>query len=214
MDRVSSGAWGSGFAEFDRLALLFRRTREALGTVLETGDLPDAVRGVLATETLPHIEDVEAGFRSRLRAAETSLAELRQLVLQGGLGLPEPRDTAEARAALIEAMRARAGAGGEPNMAPVPPHRLVALEHARLALALLPDTPEPNVRYPAGRRTYADISAPRSPTEFVQRVEEIERTIWGVAAGGRRATHDSAYRRVYGFFDVGERLISEGFRLS
>lgn len=211
---TETGSWGTGFAEFDRLALLFRRTREVLGSLLETGDLPEGGRGVLATETLPHIEDVEAGFRSRLRAAETDLAELRQLVLQGGLGLPEPRDRAEARAALIEAMRARAGAGGERAVATVPVHRLAALEHARIVLALLPETPEPDVRYPAGRRTYADIGAPRSPSEFVQRMEEIERTIWAAAAGSRRGPHDAAYRRVYGFFDVGERLTTEGFRLS
>jgi hypothetical protein len=209
-----TGIESSGFAEFDRLAGLFRQTLSLLDALLENGDLPAGGLDVLATQTLPHIEDVEQGFRSLLRATETDMAELRHLLARGGIGLPEPRDAGENRAALIEAMRALSGAGGDRELVPAPSRPLAALEHARLALAMMPSTPAADVHYPGLRRTYADISAPRSPAEFVGRVEEIERTLWWVAAGDRPRPRDAAYRRVYGFFDVGERLTGPGLRLS
>ncbi|MBA3307365.1 MAG: hypothetical protein H0T04_01625 [Chloroflexi bacterium] len=210
MDRIGP----SGFIEFDRLGVVFGRTLALLHALTETGDLPAGASEVLATETLPHIEDVEAGFRVRLRATETNLAELRALVLVGGLGLPEPRDAAEARAALIEAMRARAGAGGERTLATSSGRGFAALEHARLVFALMPATPAPSVRYPAGRRTYADIAAPRSPGELAGRIEELERRLWHLATGRLPRPSDAGYRRVYGFFDIGERLVNGDLRLS
>lgn len=203
----------SGLADFDRLAALFRRTRAILDALLETGGLPPGATEVLTTETLPHIEDVEQGFHSRLRAAGTDVGVLRQLVQHAGLGLPEPRDDAEARAALIEAMQALSGAGGEREVVRISPQVMTALEHARVVLALLPATSPPDVHYPMPPRSYADIAAPRGPGEFVLRVEEIERTLWGVAAGARPRPRDAAYRRVYGYFDVGERLSGRGLRL-
>lgn len=210
MDGITS----SGFSDFDRLGVVFGRTLALLQAVMVTGDLPDGASEVLATETLPHIEDVEAGFRVRLRATETNLEDLRTLVLQSGLGLPEPRDTAEARAALIEAMQARAGAGGERTLAASPSRGLAALEHARLVFALMPSTPSPAVRYPAGRRTYADIPAPRSAVELVGRIEELERRLWQVAAGRIPGPAEASYRRVYGFFDIGDQLVRGHLRLS
>ncbi len=209
-----SGLQPSGFAEFDRLADLFRRAHAVLDALLELGELPPGGGDVLADEALPHIEDVEQAFRARLRAAEVDLAELRHLVLQGGLGLPEPTDRAEDRAALVEAMRAISGAGGDRRLVTIPLRRLAALENARLVLAVLPRTPTPHVHYPGVRRSYADIPVPRGPTEFVGRVEEIERTLWRVAAGERPRPGDATYRRVYGFFDVGEQLTAGRFRLT
>jgi hypothetical protein len=208
-----SGLQPSGFGEFDRLALLFHNARSLLDTLLATGDLPMGGSDVLATETLPHIEDVEQGFRASLRAAEAGLAELQHLVRQTGMVLPEPRGSAEERAALIEAMQALSGAGGERELVAVPARRMTALQHARLVLALMPRTAPTDVHYPREPRTYADIAAPRGPTEFAERVEEIERTLWWVAAGERPRHRDTAYRRVYGFFDVGESLTARGMRL-
>jgi len=210
MDRLES----SGFSDFDHLGVVFRRTLSLLHALMETGGLPDGASEVLATETLPHIEDVEAGFRVRLRATESNLEELRTLILLGGLGLPEPRDTAEARAALIESMQARAGAGGDRTLSASPGRRLAAVEHARLVFALMPTTPGESVRYPSGRRTYADIAAPRSATELAGRIEELERRLWRVATGRVPDPADVGYRRVYGFFDIGERLVSGNLRLS
>ena len=207
-----TGLEPTGFAEFDRLALLFRHARALFDALLQTGDLPAGGTEMLATETLPHIEDVEAGFLVRLRANEAGLDELRALVRQTGLGLPQPIDDAEHRAALIEAMQAISGAGGERELVPPSPRGIAAMEHARLAFAMLPRTEPEDVHFPGMVRSYADITTPRTPTEFMRRVEEIERTLWWVAAGDRPARSDRAYRRVYGFFDAGERLTGKGLR--
>jgi hypothetical protein len=207
-----TGPESSGFAELDHLANLFRRTRSVFDTLLVTGELPVGGTDLLADEALPHIEDVEAGFRARLRAAEAEIEELRRIVLVGGLGLPDPGDDAERRAALVEAMQARSGAGGDRDMVPALSRRLTAIEHARLAMAMLPRNPPADVPFPDGRRDFRDIPIPRSPSEFMHRVEEIERTLWRIAAGGRPRTHDGVTRRVYGFFDAGERLTLTGLR--
>jgi hypothetical protein len=201
-----------GFAELDGLADLFQRTRALLDAHLATGDLPTGGLEVLADGALPYIERVGSAYRARLRAAEAGLEELRALVLQSGLGLPEPRDAAEGRAALIEAIRARSGAGGEPMVVPPPEGGRTALEHARLALAVLPRIPPQDVHYPAGPRTYADLAAPRTPGEFVGRVEEIERALWLLATRHDTRRQPNTIRRVYGFFDAGEQLSRQGFR--
>lgn len=203
MDGLSS----SGFSELDRLAALFQRTRAVLGELVMTGSLPQGGESVLAQESLPHVEDVEAGFRSSLRAGEAVLSELRLLVLQGGLGLPGPRDGAEERAALIEAMQAaRSGTGRSQRITPSPARRLAALAHARLVFAMLPRTPADQVRFPGPLPSYADIPAPRTPGELSERIEELERQLWRVASGHLPRRDDAAYRRVYGYFDTGERL--------
>jgi hypothetical protein len=195
----------SAFEEFGRLEVIFTDAIHVLDELLRVGALEEEGRRLLAGETLPHIDQVEAGFKAALRSSSTSLDELRHLVAAGGLGLPEPRDDAEARAALIEAMQALSGAGGPRVLETAAGGRLTALEHARLALALVPRMPPDDVRFP-GRRSYADIAAPEGPSAFMARVEEIERSVWEAAIGGRARPVDERWRRVYAFFDAGERL--------
>lgn len=201
----------SGFAEFDRLAIIFRRTRELLHALSATGSVPEGGTDVLATQTLPHVEDMEEGFRIRLRASAAELSELRELVLQAGLGASRARDDAEERAALIEAMHELSAAGGEREIVPAPARRLAAIENARLVFALLPLTPAHDVRYPVGLRSYADIAPPRTPAELCGRIEELERSLWQVATGYAPRLSDPRYRRTYGFFDTAARLSQTGF---
>lgn len=204
----------SGFAEFDRLADLFRRTRALLDAVSATGSVPAGGSDVLASETLPHVEDIEGGFRVRLRASAAELAELRELVRQAGLLPLEARDAAEQRAALIEEMRELARAGGRREILPAPARRLAAIENARLVFALLPATPAHEVHFPAGRRSYADISPPRTPAELCGRIEELERSLWAIATGRPPRLSDPQYRRTYGFFDAATRVSGAGFLAS
>jgi hypothetical protein len=204
----------SGFPEFDRLAVLYRRTLELLDLASTTGELPPAGAEVLAVETLPHVEDMEAGFRLWLRASEADLGELRAIIGRAGLLAPDPRDEPEQRAALIEQMQALAGLGGERELVSPPARQLSAIELARLVFALLPATPPTEVHYPTGRRTYADIAVPRRPAELVDRIEELEGRLWHLATGRRPQLGDARYRRTYGFFDTAARLVSRGFPLS
>ena len=205
---------GSGFGDFDRLALLYRRTREVLDETVATGDVPAGTTTVLATETLPHVEDIEAGFQIRLRAAEARLDELRVLISRSGMVAPDSLSPAEERAALIESIQRLSGAGGERDLVSPSRRRLVALEIARLTFALMPATPPADVHYPSGLRTYADISAPRTPAELADRIEELERSLWHIAAGRPPRLSDASYRRTYGFFDAAARLSGGGFLLS
>jgi hypothetical protein len=204
----------SGFAEFDRLAELFRRTRQLLDALSATGSIPEGGADVLATETLPHVEDIEEGFRIRLRASAAELGELRELVRQAGLGPSQARDPAETRAALIEAMRELGRASRQREILPVPARRLAAIENARLVFALMPATPAHEVHYPAGLRSYADISPPRTPAELCGRIEELERSLWAIATGRTPRLSDPPYRRTYGFFDTAARVSAAGFLAS
>jgi hypothetical protein len=202
----------SGFAEFDRLADLFRRTRELLDLATATSEVPDAAAEVLATQTLPHVEDIEEGFRVWLRASAAELAEMRALVLRAGLGGPAPRSAAERRAALIEAMHELATPPAvRTEIIPAPARSLAALEHARLVFALLPATPSADVHFPAGLRSYGDIFPPRRAIELAERIEELERSIWSLATRHLPRLSDSSYRRTYGFFDAAARLSAGGF---
>lgn len=135
-----SGLEHSGFAEFDRMAVVFRRTLQLLDLVTTTGSLPDGATRVIANESLPHVEDIEQGFRVSLRASAGERAEWRALVSRAVIP-GEPSSAAEQRAALIETMNelARGSASG-PEILPAPVRYLAALEHARLVFALLPGT--------------------------------------------------------------------------
>ncbi|MFZ5853602.1 MAG: hypothetical protein ACOYXS_03730 [Chloroflexota bacterium] len=207
----------SGYSEFDRLLVLVRRTREVLDVLIGQGELPAGGADYLAGATLPHLEHVEAGFRGWLRASEAGLAELQYLVLQAAeLRLGPPRSPAERRAATAES----AVESAFPGRSRAPIRRadawtLLGLAHTRLVLAFMPRLPEEQVRYPAGRRTYADIAVPRGPAELMDRIEELERQLWRVATGRRPRPLDPAFRRTYGFFDAADRLAGRAFgRLS
>jgi hypothetical protein len=86
------------------------------------------------------------------------------------------------------------------------PWNLAALDHARVVLAFLPKVPDEEVRYPSGRRTYADIAAPRGPAELAGRLDELERQLWRTATGRTPDPVDPEFRRAYGFFDAADRL--------
>ncbi len=202
----------SGFAEFDRLADLFRRTRELLDLATATSEVPDAAAEGLATETLPHVTDIEEGFRIWLRARPGEIAEMRALVVRAGLAERQPESPAERRAALVEAMHELAAASpGPPEIVPPPVRCLAALEHARLVFALLPATPSSEVHFPTGLRSYGDIFPPRRPIDLAERIEELERSLWSLATRHLPRLTDSSYRRTYGFFDTAARLSGGGF---
>lgn len=202
----------SGFAEFDRLAILFRKTRQVLDMLAATGELSDTGTDVLANEALPHVEDIEAGFRVSLRASAAELAELRALILRAGLHSETPTTPAEQRAALIETMNELALAeASQPEIIPAPVRCMAALQHARLVFALLPTTAADDVHYPLGRRTYADISPPRGAAELADRIEELERSLWAVATRRPPELTHGGYRRTYGFFDTAARISGQGF---
>jgi hypothetical protein len=206
----------SGFSEFDRWLALAHRTRELLDAAIGEGELPDGGAAYLSDETLPHVEGVQAGFVGWLRTESAGLAELRYLLDRvGSIRVDGPATEADRRAAAAEAAAelevARRSGRRPAALRLAEPWNLAALAHARLVLAMLPRLPDADVRFPAGRRTYADIPAPRGPAELSDRLEELERSLWQTAAGRRPDPRDPAFRRAYGFFDAADRLGRRAF---
>jgi hypothetical protein len=207
----------SGFAQFDHWLALARRTRELLDVAIGEGGLPAGGADYLADLTLPHLEAVQAGFVGWLRADAAGLAELRYLISLAGAARVQPPRSGPERAAAdaeAEAERSMAEHGSRPpaRLRGAEPWDLAALAHARLVLAFLPRLPDADVRYPTGRRTYADIPAPRGPAELADRLEELERQLWRTASGRSPDPVDPGFRRAYGFFDAADRLGRRAFR--
>ncbi len=211
----------SGFAQLDRLLELVRRTRELLDDVVAAGGLPEGGRDYLADRTLPHVEEIQSGFHGWLRSEAADLAELQYLLRQvAALRVEPPDGEPELRAAQAEERTERrlaelAGTRAAPTrplLLAAEPWHLVALMHARVVLGFLPRLPELAVRYPTGRRTYADIPVPRGPAELADRLAEMERQLWRAATGRAQPAADPAFRRTYGFFDAADRLGLRAFR--
>jgi hypothetical protein len=206
----------SGYREFDRILDLARRTREVIEAAVIDGELPDGAEGVIADETLPHLETVQSGFRGWLRAEGVGIAELQYLLLQVGAMRAEPAATdADRRAAAAETIAELrfASMHTRPVIRAAEPWDLAALAHARLVLAMLPTLDPGDVRWPAGRPSYADIPVPRGPAELAHRLTELERQLWRLATRRPAQRSDPALRRTYGFFDAAERLGERGFGL-
>lgn len=207
----------SGFAEFDQWLALVGRTRELLDAAVGETGMPDGGAAYLADRTLPHVEGVQAGFVGWLRTESAGMAELRYLLGRvAAVRVDPPATDAERRAAAAESLaelelERRTGRRAAGRLRAAEPWNLAALAHARLVLAMLPRLPDDEVRYPNGRRTYADIAAPRGPAELSDRLEELERSLWRTAAGRRPDLHDPAFRRAYGFFDAADRLGGRAF---
>jgi hypothetical protein len=202
---------GTGFTDLDRLLGLVRRTRELLDSVVGDGELPAGGADYLAEATLPHVEAIQAGFRGSLRSEGVGLAELQYLLgLTAATRVGPPEDAAERRAAALERWLEERAADRLPRahrgIENARPSDLVGLAHARVVLAFLPHLPDEDVRYPAPRRTYADIPVPRGPAELADRLAELERLLWQAATRRPIASTDPAFRRTYGFFDAADRL--------
>ena len=207
---------GSGFTQFDRLLDLVRRTRELLDSVVDEGELPAGGAAYLEATTLPHVEGIQSGFHGWLRADAADASELRYLLLQvAALRVPPAQSDAERRAAAAEALAEGRMADGwtrPAQLTAVEPWHLAALGHARVVLAFIPRLSEDEVRFPAGRRTYADIPTPRGPAELAARIAELERELWKAVTGRPVTPVDPAFRRTYGFFDAADRLGVRAFR--
>jgi hypothetical protein len=209
----------SGFSEFDRWLALARRTRELLDAAIGGGSLPDGGAEYLSDRTLPHLEAVRNGFLGWLRSDMADVSELRYLLAQEAAVRVDPAATdAERRAAIAEAALEKAFAAqtgrSTLRIQAAEPWHLAALSHARLVLAMLPRIPDEEVRFPAGRRTYADIPVPRGPAELSGRLDELERSLWRTATGRTPDPVDPAFRRAYGFFDAADRLGHRAFGLA
>jgi hypothetical protein len=176
---------GDGLSALLRLQRLFQQTREALRQYLSAdGDVDPATSDFLATTTLTHVEWVQQGVRQTARASEASVDEWRAVL--------RPAD-------VIDCSESPDSRGGE--IRPAALTELEAANHAKVVLSLVPRVPPPAISFP-GLPSYRDIPVPTSPFVLAQRLDEIERAIWQVAAR-RDPPEFAVFRRVYAFFEAG-----------
>lgn len=96
--------------------------------------------------------------------------------------------------------------------------QLLAFGMALVALAALPRLPAEAITFPHNYHrppTYADIPAPVTPGEILNRIEEIEQMIWRFATGRWNQLVRHRYgplRRTYGFFESSAVLAGEQIR--
>jgi hypothetical protein len=176
---------GDGLGALLRLQRLFQQTREALRHYLANeGRVEATAADFLASETLTHVEWVHQGLRQIARASEASTNEWRAVL--------RPADLIDC----TESPDARRRDLRRPDLTEVE-----AANHAKVVLGLVPAVPPRAISFP-GLPSYRDIPVPQSPVVLVQRLEEIERAVWQVAAR-REPPEFAAFRRVYAFFEAG-----------
>ncbi len=96
--------------------------------------------------------------------------------------------------------------------------QLLAFGMALVALAALPRLPSESVTFPHSYNkppTYADIPAPVTPGQVLDRIEEMEGMVWQFARGRWGDLLRRRYgplRRTYGFFETSALLAGEHAR--
>jgi hypothetical protein len=189
----------SGFGAFDAMIDTCRRTRAVLVASIHgrAGD-GELAREIVATESLDYVDAIAEGTRILARATAFSGSELRAIVRFAGITPPPPPGSPDAVAASIEAAHDRTGPLA------VDPLVLLAAGHARVVFAQIPALPPMLVTWPSRNRTYADIPVPRSAVEMIERTEELERVLWGVAEGDARPSEP--LRRTLAYFEAASRF--------
>lgn len=189
----------NAFYELFGLAHIFLRTRQALLNYLSRGGmLDDADLSYLSTATLSHIDDMREGFQMSLRASEAALEELRYLMERAVLypwsdvNYDEP-----ARHVVIT-----------PDV-----KKLSAIGHARVVFGILPLMPPQRITFPS-IPSYRDIQPPAGPASLVERIEELERTVWDTATQRPPYRIDrELFRRTYAFFEAASWLAEQHLQM-
>ncbi len=89
------------------------------------------------------------------------------------------------------------------------PHlQLLAFAHSYVAMGVLPTLPPDAVTFPQPRRTYADIHAPRTPGEVLERIEEMEAVVTEAESEPLEQIDRHRLRRTYGFFETSAWLVA------
>ena len=88
--------------------------------------------------------------------------------------------------------------------------QVILYQHALIALGMMPRLPRQAITFPGG--SYADIPVPATPGETLNRLEELEKTIWAAASDPVGKLPRGALRRTYGFFDATTWLVANHLR--
>jgi hypothetical protein len=89
----------------------------------------------------------------------------------------------------------------------------ILYQHALIALGVMPRLPRQAVTFPSGQhRGYTDVPVPTTPGETLNRLEELENTIWAAASDPVGKLPPGAVRRTYGFFEATTWLVANHLR--
>lgn len=183
--------------EYLELGDVAREMRDGLAyrMVAPSADLPDAIHKAF-NHALSHLGHVREGFVVSLRTSDaTHPAELRKLV----------------RTILFEWERAEDVFGfpfAPDDRIESPRSQLLAFAHSYVTFGVIPQLPPDEVTFPQRRRSYADIHAPRSPGEVLERIEEMEAVVTEAETEPLERIDRSRLRRTYGFFEASAWLVA------
>lgn len=193
------------------LAHIVQMTRRALAAIVSRSDNPGqsmSLYGVIRqhrpqsgdlTNTLEHIEGVREGFILSQR-------------LDNYAGLSVLRDLVE-HVLLDWEWLQNLNLGMQPSeeVDTVGP-QLIFFNHALIALGMLPRLPAEAVTFPQRRPTYSDVKTPAEPGELLERIEEIERTIYHADLMPNKKIAHGPLRRTYAFFEASNWLVNQHLR--
>ncbi len=204
--------------EFIAIAEVAEATTKWLAMHLQTNIQPrgrgtrDQVSLAILQRARDYLADVREGFVLSVRTGQISdKQEMRYLLdrvlldwdaLSQELGLALESKTETEFQQALERVRGQ----------------LLAFGMALVALAALPRLPAEAITFPHNYHrppTYADIPAPATPGEILNRIEEMEQMIWRFAAGRWNQLVRHRYgplRRTYGFFESSAVLAGEQIR--
>ncbi len=75
-------------------------------------------------------------------------------------------------------------------------------------MGVLPRLPAEAVTFPQSHPTYADLSVPGSPSELLERIEEIERVVYRASVIPLDELAIGPLRRTYAFFEASSWLVT------
>lgn len=187
---------------------------DSLVEYLELGDVARNVRDSLAYRLVaPHVQ-VPEGAQQAFGHALSHLGNVREgfaVSFRTGDGASRSELRALVGAFLFDwdsASRAL-GFDAAPDDNVVLPHvQLLSFAHSYVTMGIMPSMPPDAVTFPQPRRSYADIHAPGTPGEVLQRIEELEEVVSEAETEPLAQIDAGRLRRTYGFFETSAWLVA------
>lgn len=147
------------------------------------------------SQTLEHMGEVREGFvLSQRMPLPLELGELRELIQHVLLNW-----------AWVEAMGLLMTPGDQVELVE---DQMIAYQHALVAMGAVPRLPAQVITFPQPASTYADLSFPGSPSELLDRIEEIEQVVYRASVKPVGELAAGPLRRTYAFFEASSWLVT------
>lgn len=202
----SKGHWDFHrlLADFQTISIIVDQTLDALARRLRAAERgPSQRESRIFSAALEYLSQAREGFFLSLRAnLIPERAELAYLLQKAfidwrwieelGIDMEEPSQ--------IEQVRSQ----------------LIAFAMASIAIGMMPRIPPEQATFPPigplKRAGYADIPVPRSPAQWLDRIEEVEQITWHVGVEPIAHLDAEPLRRTYGFYEASSWLTQEHLR--